>query len=501
VLIAAALLGLAAGVAYVLVSPPPLTSTSLVLLPTPALAETSSSDVDTQKRIALSTTVLERAGNAMKPTRTARSLKKKVKVSAPTSQIIQIDATSTNAAEAQSISQAVADSYVGYVSNTAKEVTQSALADLNVRKDNLEGQIHQLQREITAATKREQAADPSSPDANEEAQLLARLRTEQANLSLQLDKVQDKIATGGPTTAVGAGTSVVQRATEAIGPPTWLRLLFWAPLCALICTIVAIVVVLAIARRDPRLRLRDEIADAVGSPVLAAARSRPQRSVAGWSTLLEAYEATPVESWAFRQLLRGLVLRDRNGTSRAFETLGHPRSLAVVSLAGDSRGVAMGPQLAAFAASQGIATHLVTTAGHEGAAALWAACAAEHDSAVRPDLYVGEAPDGAKIDLTIMLVVVDRKRPDLREVPLTAATILSIAPGTATEHELARVALAVDDAARRIDGILVADPDQADRTSGRHTLDQRSRQGELPVRLTGIVSASGAVSDQHRSRI
>ena len=48
VLAAAAVLGLAAGVAYVMVEPPPLTSTTLVLLPTPALAESSNSDVDTQ---------------------------------------------------------------------------------------------------------------------------------------------------------------------------------------------------------------------------------------------------------------------------------------------------------------------------------------------------------------------------------------------------------------------------------------------------------------------
>ena len=73
------------------------------------------------------------------------------------------------------------------------------------------------------------------------------------------------------------------------------------------------VVLLATARRDPRVRLRDDIADAVGSPVLAAVRSRPQQSVAGWSTLLETYEATPVESWAFRQVLRGLAAADRKG--------------------------------------------------------------------------------------------------------------------------------------------------------------------------------------------
>ena len=63
----AALVGLAAGVAYVMVEPPPLTSTTLVLLPTPALAESSSSDVDTQVHIALSATILEQAGRAVVP--------------------------------------------------------------------------------------------------------------------------------------------------------------------------------------------------------------------------------------------------------------------------------------------------------------------------------------------------------------------------------------------------------------------------------------------------
>jgi len=500
VLVTAALVGLAGGIAYVLFSPPPLTSTTLVLLPTPALAESSSSDVDTQVRIALSNSVLDRAGQAVNPALSPRSVEKKIKVTAPTNQLIQVDATSTNAAQAQALSEAVADSYVGYVTNTAKEVTAAALADLSVRKDNLQSQITQLQREITAATKRQRAADPNSQDGKTEAQLLARLAAEQANLSLQLDKVQDKIATGTPAAAVSAGTSVVQRATEATGPATWLRLLVWAPFAALACTIVAVVIVLATAWRDPRVRLRDEIADAIGSPVLAAVRSRPQRSVAGWSTLLETYEATPVESWAFRQLLRALVPAGRNGEPRVGAKLNHPDSLTVVSLAGDGRGVALGPQLAAFAASQGVATHLITAAGDERVAALWAACVTERETPPRPDLYVSEVPDGAKIDMTISLLVVDRKQPQLRDIGASARTILAVASGTATAQELARVALAVDDASRSIDGILVADPDHSDRTSGRHTMDERSRQVALPVRLTGIALSNGAASDHQRSR-
>ena len=96
--------------------------------------------------------------------------------------------------------------------------------------------------------------------------------------------------------------------------------------------------------------------------------------------------------------------------------------------------------------------------------------------------------------------MVDRKQPELGDAPASAATILSVAAGTATEQELARVAVAVDDAGRRIDGIVVADPDQTDRTSGRHTMDERSRRPALPMRLTGIASSDGAAGDRQRSR-
>jgi hypothetical protein len=500
-LAATAAVGLTAGVVYVMVEPPPLTSTTLVLLPTPALAESSSSEVDTQVRIAVSATILERAGHAVTPALTVRKVEKMIKVSAPTNQLIQVEATSTKAEDAQKVSQAVADAYVDYVSDTAREVTAAALANLSVRKDELQEQIEELQKAIAATMKRQQTADPNSPEGKEEARLLAELRTEQANLALQLDKVKDKIATGTPVTSgASAGTAVIQPATDAKGPSTLVRLLVWAPLGAVVFTILAAAALLAAALRDHRVRLRDEIADAVGSPVLAAVRSRPQRSVAGWSTLLETYEATPVESWAFRRVLRSLGPAERKVESRPAGKVDHPKSLTVVSLSGDEPGLAIGPQLAAFAPSLGIATHLVNGKGHEKAAALWAACSTEHKGALRPNLCVGELPDGKVIDLTIALVVVDRRQPSLSDAPDSAATILAVAAGTATEHELARVAVAVDDAGHRIDGIVVADPDQTDRTSGLHTMDERSRRLALPTRLTGIAASGGGATARQRSR-
>jgi len=499
-LVVAALLGAGLGAGYVFVEPPPLTSTTLVLLPTPALADSSNSDVDTQARIATSASLLERAGQAVDPPLSARTVEKMIDVSAPTNQLLQIEATSTKGAEAETLSQAVADGYVNYVRDTAREVTSAALRDLTRRRDDLEGQIAQVRKEMAATTTRLKSLDPVSPDADEEAQLLAGLTTEEANLIVQLDRVKDKIAEGTPVGTSASGTLVVQQATAATGPATWLRLLIWAPIAALACLLVAMVLVLAGARRDPRLRLRDDIADAVGSPVLAAIRSRPQRSVAGWSTLLEAYQATPVESWALRQVLRGLVPADRRGQARATGRVDHPQTLTVVSLAGDNRGLAIGPQLAAFAASLGIVTRLVPTVGHVRAPNLWAACAVDRDGAARPGLFVGAVPSTDKVDLTIYLVVVERVHPYLGDTPATEATLLTVGAATATDQELARVAVAVDDAGRRIDGVVVADPDQSDKTSGRYTMDERSRQVVLPTRLTGIPSADRPAGESSRGR-
>jgi hypothetical protein len=291
---------------------------------------------------------------------------------------------------------------------------------------------------------------------------------------------------------------VIQKATVATGPSTPVRLLIWAPLSALAAAVLTAIVLLVAARRDPRVRFRDDIADAVGSPVLAAVRSQPQVSVAGWSTLFGTYEATPVESWAYRQLLRGLVPSDRKGELRGAVRVDHPSSMTIISIGGDNHGLAIGPQLAAFASTLGISTHVVPASdADERATALWAACLAKRSSFARPGLHLGESAGDTAFDLTIVLTVVDRLKPSLRETPASAATILVVGAGTATEEELARVAVAVDDAGRRIDGIIVADPDQTDRTSGRHTMDERAHQAALPTRITGISPTRRLARDGH----
>ena len=101
-----------------------------------------------------------------------------------------------------------------------------------------------------------------------------------------------------------------------------------------------------------------------------------------------------------------LLPTDRKGEFRVAHEVDHPQSLTVLSLSGDGRGLAIGPQLAAFAPLMGVATRLLTAAGHERAAALWAACAAEREDAAPAGPVRRRRAGWEAIDLTIILVVV-----------------------------------------------------------------------------------------------
>src|SRR5919199_6413717 len=95
-------------------------------------------------------------------------------------------------------------------------------------------------------------------------------------------------------------------------------------------------------------------------------------------------------------------------------------------------------------------------------------------------------PKHPAADLTIVLAVADRDEPTLRQIPPTAVTALAISPGVGTREELARLAVAVDDAGRRIDGVVMAGPGPTHRATGGGALGERARQTPLPLRVTGV---------------
>lgn len=606
IIAAAVVLGIGLGVLYAHLVPAQLTSRSLVLLTNGGSSGGGSGDpgAETQVKIVLSTPVLAKAGRALHPALSATEVLQRVNVQPATSQLLQIDASSPQAKEAQALSQAVADAYVQRATDNVRSVTGAIVADLRTRRDALDRQVKALQTQIDATSERLSGEDKRSTDGIRDAQLLAQLQAEQADIAKLLDGVKSELAASGAVGTASTLASIVQPAAPATGPDPLFRPVTPGLVGGLLLGVLAAALVAFRARRDPRLRTRDDLADAVASSVLADIRSRRQRSVAEWLALFETYVASPVDAWAFRRLLRALssmtdAASSGRGGGPTSGRLEHPRSVAVVTVAGDVRGLAIAPQLAAFAASVGITTRFVLASSHDAAASIWAACSAEPDSARRPGLRLEVKPEGPALrdglsspaagsfdelvmggvgrgsmgewwetatsttngsdaidrgsgevddeaydyglradsfyedeetevlrrpalgpnppaterlpllypprerppaDLTIVLVVADPQEPSLDRVPTTEVTVLALAPGVSTREQLARLAVAVDDTGRRIDGIVVADPDPSDRTTGRHTLDERTRQAPLPLRVTGISSSSVAANERGTGR-
>jgi hypothetical protein len=159
-------------------------------------------------------------------------------------------------------------------------------------------------------------------------------------------------------------------------------------------------------------------------------------------------------------------------------------SVTVLTLLFDWRALALGPQLAVFAASQGIATTLVISGRQDLdiIAELRAACGASPSSRRPQHLRVAVADHGSlewpAAALTVVVSVVDRRSPDVADTTPTEAMVLGVSAGATTAAELARVAAATADS-RHIAGILVADPDPADPTTGR--LPQLGPGTEVPA--------------------
>ena len=251
---------------------------------------------------------------------------------------------------------------------------------------------------------------------------------------------------------------------------------------------------LAFNRNDRRLRKRDEIADSIGVPVLASIRAVHPSGAAAWTKLFADYEPGAVDAWRLRKALQHLGLADANLNG---SQPGSGSSLEVLSFGFDFGALALGPQLAVFAASRGIPTALVVGPQQDvnAAATLRAACAVpqpapsrrsshlqvivrDHDSGVRQ-------PDAA---LTVVVAVVDSRSPQVADTTRTTATVLAVSAGTVTAEQVARAAASAAAAGRDIIGILVADPDPDDHTTGRLPRLARPAHQRGPIRMTSTTA-------------
>lgn len=278
---------------------------------------------------------------------------------------------------------------------------------------------------------------------------------------------------GGKTSA-----QVLENATPAIGPALTARAAETGGLGALGGAVAGIIIVAAMGRTNRRLRERDEIAAAIGAPVLASVPVARPSGTSGWARLFENYDPTLVHAWSLRKALRQLgVIDGRSGTGASV-------SVAVVSLSSDRRALALGPQLAIFASSLGIPTTLVVAAQRDPTSALSAACTMTATSG-RPSrlrFAVGDSGQGdrfATAALTVIIEVVDSRDPKLTRSTSAASTVLAVSPGAATAEQFARAGVSVTADGAEIAGVLIANPLASDRTTG--SLPHLSRLARRPA--------------------
>ena len=497
VLIGAAVLGAALGIGSVVLWPPTYSSSSLVLLPQKAVGQSQMTDaVKTDVQIAVSDSVLGPAARSLEPPMSRRALARHVQVVAVTPLVLRISAKADDPTRAQQIARAVASSDVIFVTKSASTLTDARRASIATRLKDLGQTLDEIEVQIRATTSRQQSESPASGRGRADAATLAALTARRGELVLEIDRLRGETEVIQPS----GGASVIQDASPATRAGLIPRYLTATLAGSLVAALIASALIVLLTRHNKRLHFRDEIADAVGSPVIASVRSRAPTSVAGWISLLSGYDPDTVDAWAWRQALRQLMSGQSRGSAvndRGKAKMDHPRSIMVITISGDHRGLAAGPQIAAYATSIGLRTHLVAAQRHEAATTLWAACSSfEQAEASRVGLKVDtRLRDGEHVDFTVVLAVVDRQHPQVEDISKMSTVVLALSAGSATAEELARVAVAVDDADRWIGGVVVTDPDNLDRTTGRLLHHDRAQQAPLPTRLTGRQISQGRRKD------
>jgi capsular polysaccharide biosynthesis protein len=282
---------------------------------------------------------------------------------------------------------------------------------------------------------------------------------------------------------------VLEPATTASGPDPLMHRLVYGLFGALAGLLVGLIAALARGRGDRRLRTRDDIANAIGVPVLASLPVSHPASAQDWAALLDGYQPSPLHGWRLRKALQHLNIA---GVSLTADGEEDPPVVVVATLTRDPKALALGPQLAAFAASLGIPTALAIApaADAEVTIALRTACAGYQGTrgSLKTAVLEGEKPEmPADVALTILVSVVDDKEPQPGEHLPVTATLIGVSAGTATAEQLAAGALAAAGEGHEVAGLLLADPDQSDRTTGR--IPQLPRPvPKVPTRLTGTTT-------------
>jgi hypothetical protein len=176
--------------------------------------------------------------------------------------------------------------------------------------------------------------------------------------------------------------------------------------------------------------------------------------------------------------------RDQTSTAGAAGAVGShsadlPFALSVIALAGDRHALTVAPELAVFVATFGTPVAFAVEVDHKSTTALATACGARsrQSSTTRQNLLTYGGPLGLESGLTaftVSLIVLDPKTVDILDWnrPSSSlgnhagATILAVSAGFAVAEDLAVITKSAARNLHPVTGILVVNPDRADKTIG-----------------------------------
>jgi capsular polysaccharide biosynthesis protein len=477
-------------VVFTVAGPPDYSAKALILLPASSLDSNGepSRDIATEIHIASSADVLSTAARALRPAPKVAQLTKKVHVSAPTPDILQVTAKAGSRGRAIETANRVADSYVAYSIRGASDLLNQVVSRLQRQAKSLSRQASDLEVKINDTSTKLDSMTPGSPEAFAQAGLLDTLRAQQANAASQLDKVQNQINDVQLNDAVAnSGTRILERATTASSHALLVAFRNFA-IALVLGLLLGTMTAVFRDRRDRRLRRRDDIASAAGVPAVASITATVAHSPDDWLTLLSGYEPSVDESWGLRRTLRHLV------TSQSIA----PARVTIVCLAGDDDAVGVAPQLAAFSAAAGVRTALFVDGSALSASSLreWASATDDDPKAFISNLWLfdargTESADSIAPQLVVRMLVAETGRLEPPSPERDTTSLLAVSAGFATSEAITTVALAATEVGRPLFGVVVANPPTDDDSSGRLPQPLQPSRPRLPARITGIARGSG----------
>jgi hypothetical protein len=179
-----------------------------------------------------------------------------------------------------------------------------------------------------------------------------------------------------------------------------------------------------------------------------------------WLTMLREHQPSAAEMWNVRNVLSEVDAPEVGG-----------QLLTVITLAGDSAGMAAVAHLAVASAAMGITTSLVLTSDDPASRGLSDACdlLTARNEAVGPYLQLfkgSSAVEEAGSALTFISIVLNPDQPKFPAYVARGMVMMAISAGSVDQEQLARILIAVGQEGLSIRGLVVTNPMRGDRSLG-----------------------------------